>query len=256
MPSECVFCKRDLRGEAAEEHIFPKWLLRHLGIPKTDKLFQASADAATLDIDESEARVHGTWRFVEGNVCKDCNGGWMRRLEDETAPGLKILMKEGGRIVAFSAPQRKLLARWAAKTAFLIANVAPFDRPVPPGHLWAMNDGGDVPPGVFAYAGQSGTNTRTAYIQSTMWPQIHSTRFGIRVGAMSNAYKIGLQIQDLLLLVAFTPQSGVEFATAAGIHVPLNNASLVWPCHLYEIPPEPQPPLWQFTRSLGAVIRS
>jgi hypothetical protein len=217
-------------------------------------MFQGTGSEATLDVDDDDGRVHGTWRFVEGRVCKTCNNGWLQRLEEETRPGLEILMKHAGRAVALAPSQRETLARWAAKTAFLVANVSPFKRPVPPGHLWVMNNGGAVPPGVFVYAGQSGTSTKAAYIQSTNWPQIHSRKSGVLVGAMVGAYKIGLQIEDLLLLVAFTPQSGVTFATAAGVHVPLNPRHMVWPCYLADMPAKEQPPLWMFTRSLAAVI--
>lgn len=117
-----------------------------------------------------------------------------------------------------------------------------------------MNEGKDVPQGVIVYAGQSGTRTKTAYIQSTQWPQFTSAGNPHLVGAMRNSYKIGIQIEDLLLLVAFTPRSGVQFVTAAGVHVPLNPERSVWPSYLAAIPEEPQPPLWMFTRSLAALV--
>lgn len=254
MAGECVFCRLDLTGVAAEEHIFPKWLLAHLGIPKTDRMFQGSGDEATLDADDVDGRIHGTWRFVEGRVCQKCNNGWLSDLERDTRPGLEVLMTNAGRLVALTPPQRLLLARWAAKTAFLVANVSPFQRPVPPGHLWALNNGGPVPPGVAVFGCQSWTSAGAAYIQSTMWPQFHRRGFGIRVGAMANAYKIGLQIRDLMLLVAFTPTSGVDFITAAGVHIPLNPPRQLWPCYCAEMPEKPQPPLWMFTRSLAALV--
>jgi hypothetical protein len=254
MKRQCVFCRGDLQGVASEEHIFPQWLLKHLGIPRTDQVFQGTGASATLDADEKDGRVHGAWRFVEGRVCARCNNGWLSELEEEVRPGLEALLAGAGKIVALTPPQRRLLSRWAAKTAFLVSNVSPFQRPVPPGHLWALNAGGDVPPGVAVYAGQSGTPTKTAYIQSTQWTQFGSSRSGFVVGAMQDAYKIGLQIQDLLLLVAFAPKSGVSFVTAAGVHVPLNPERPVWPCYLATPPETPQPPLWMFTRSLAALV--
>ncbi len=249
-----MFCRVVLKGIAAEEHIFPEWLLRHLGIPKAEQMFQGFGNEATLDTDEEGARVHGTWRFVEGRVCRRCNNGWLSDLERDVRPGLEVLIKNGGRLVALTQPQRLLLARWAAKTAFLIASVSPFQRPVPPGHLWVMNNGGNVPEGVAVFGGQSGTSARTAYLQSTMWPQYHLRRAGIRVGAVADAYKIGFQIVDLMLLVAFTPQSGVQFVTAAGVHIPLNPQAKLWPCCHAELPEREQPPLWMFTRSLAVLV--
>jgi hypothetical protein len=219
-------------------------------------MFQGFGMTATLDIDEVEGRrVHGSWRFVEGRVCNKCNSGWLSDLERETRPGLEALIAGAGSVVALSDYQRRLLSRWAAKTAFLVANVSPFNRPVPPGHLRALNNGGDVPVGVTVYAGQSGTTTNTAYIQSTQWLQFSRAGRGFPVGVMQDAYKIGLQIRDLLLLVAFALQSGVEFVTAAGVHVPLNPQRPIWPCYLAPVPDTPQPPLWIFTRSLAAIVR-
>lgn len=49
------------------------------------------------------------------------------------------------------------------------------------------------------------------------------------VGAMNDAYKIGFQVKDLMLLVAFAQMSGTEFVTAAAVHVPLNQKKYVFP---------------------------
>jgi hypothetical protein len=117
-----------------------------------------------------------------------------------------------------------------------------------------MNNGGNVPAGVAVFGCQSGTPTTTAYLQSTLWPQFHRRGSGIPVGAVANAYKIGLQIRDLMLLVAFTPQLGIDFITAAGVHIPLNPQRQLLPCYFAEMPEKPQPPLWSFTRSLAVLV--
>jgi hypothetical protein len=255
MAGKCVFCRRDLTGFVSEEHIFGRWLLKHLGIPQQDQMFQGVADYATLDTDRVQnPRTHGTWRFVDGRVCQPCNNGWLDRLDQDTRPGLEMLIREAGRVVALSPPQCSFLARWAAKTAFLIANVSPFKQPVPPGHLLAMNNGGPVPEGVFVFAGQSGTTTNTAYFQSSQWPHFSGNRLDA-IGTFAGAYKIGFQVRDLLLLVAFVPKSGIEFVTAAGVHIPLNPRLPVFPSYVAPMPDDPQPPLWTFTRLLAALLR-
>lgn len=48
MAGKCVFCRVTLTGVAAGEHIFPKWLLSHLGIPRTEQMFQGTGDEAIL----------------------------------------------------------------------------------------------------------------------------------------------------------------------------------------------------------------
>ncbi len=254
MPDTCVFCRRDLVGTAAEEHVFPQWLLNHLSVPRSDQMFQGVGSMAMLDADETEGRVHGTWRFVEGRVCRTCNNGWLSQLEEDARPVLQELMEGAGTIVASTPTQRRIIARWAAKTAFLVANVSPFNHPVPAGHLWALDEGGDLPPGVAVYAGQAHTGTKTAYLQSTTWPQFTARQDGYIVGALRDGYKIGLQFKDLMLLVAFAPMSGVRFVTAACLHFPLNPDGSIWPSYTAPMPEQPQPPLWIFTRSLAAVV--
>ena len=92
MTKTCVFCEGTLAGVGKGEHIFPQWLLKHLGLPKSDLMFQGVGAAASLDVEGKSERVHGTWSFLEGRVCTDCNTGWMERLETKARPTLKKLM--------------------------------------------------------------------------------------------------------------------------------------------------------------------
>jgi hypothetical protein len=65
-------------------------------------------------------RTHDLNNFTFKSICRDCNNTWMSRLESEAKPLLLPLiegMLAGG---ALSIDERRLLARWAFKTAFMI----------------------------------------------------------------------------------------------------------------------------------------
>ena len=257
MDERCVFCAGSLAGVAQGEHIFPQWLLKHLGVPKSDRMFQSVAAAtASLDATGKPERVHGTWSFLEGRVCTDCNTGWMEHLEDKARPTLKKLMDGRGELLYLNQDERVTVTKWSAKTAFLVANVAPFKHPVPSGHLKALNgEDGQVPAGVQVFAAQVSSPTKSSYIQSMNWEHIYSSKAPI-VGGAVGAYKIGIQFGNLLIVVAYSPSSFAQFATAAGIHIPLNPKTMVWPCYFYtpRVLPSVELPLWTFTRSLALAM--
>jgi hypothetical protein len=252
----CVFCGGDLSTAPSEEHIFPQWLLKHLGIPKTDQMFQGVGLAATNEIGEA-VRIHGTWRFVEGRVCEPCNNGWMVALESKARPILKDLIDGERSVLTLTPEERATVTKWRAKTALLVANVSPFRHPAPAEHLRSLNgNDGIVPSGLSVFACLSKSPTQSSYLQSNHWTQIYSSRSGYVVGSLLDAYKIGIQFNYLFLLAAYWPDRNAVFATAAGLHVPMNQELKLWPSYFPTPPDGPEGhPLWTFTRSLAVVIR-
>src|SRR5262245_17714295 len=126
----CLFCTNPL-PERAHEHVIPKWLIEYLGV-RDEVLFQAIAqteDGALL-----KQRTPATQSFVEGRVCKQCNNGWLSDLENQARPFLTDLMSGQRTLHALSAEERLLLARWAAKTAFVLSNAAPLEAVVSEDH--------------------------------------------------------------------------------------------------------------------------
>lgn len=105
----CVFCDRP---SASIEYAWPEWLCRFL----TDQLIvwsrEHAIDPAVLERTRTE--VDQTVR----NVCGNCSRGWMQRLEDNVSPFLESMIK--GDPTPLSQVRRRLLARWAAKTAVVM----------------------------------------------------------------------------------------------------------------------------------------
>jgi hypothetical protein len=140
--NSCVFCAGDGPDVLSNEHVVPKWLLEHLDIPKEDLLFQGVASSQTDELIQSP-RIHSTFNFVQGHVCRTCNNGWMSRLEAVAKPFLVPLIDGQRGIEDLVATQPTIIGKWAAKTAYMHSFTSPLKQPVSADHIKALNaDGG------------------------------------------------------------------------------------------------------------------
>jgi hypothetical protein len=127
----CVGCDEPLIG-ASREHVLPEWLAKEVFIPNaTLKQYRRGEDEQKQEL----LRAHGLNNFAVKNVCEGCNNGWMSRLESRAKPFLLELMSEHETLRGFAPDGNLALARWAAKTAFMIASVQP-DPVSLPWHLF------------------------------------------------------------------------------------------------------------------------
>jgi hypothetical protein len=220
MGSECLFCGTAGAGVLSKEHVIPKWLLLHLNLPPNDQMFYGVADSTSGEL--TRQRVHSSFTFVEGRVCeKNCNNGWMRRLENAAKPILVPLIDGQQPPSELSSAGRTIVAKWTAKTAYVHSWAGLMKEPIQREHLQALNgDNGSLPPGVGIFAMQAGHAKPSSYIQSGQWPQLgHGT---LSDTPASGAYKVGLQFGHLHLLTAFWPGEKAHL-TLTPRHFP------VWP---------------------------
>jgi len=68
--------------------------------------------------------------FVNPNVCKQCNGGWMSDLEVKVAPIADRLVEKDD-AGSMSLTEIEILARWAGKTAVVLSYLTPNQEIVP-----------------------------------------------------------------------------------------------------------------------------
>ena len=111
---ECVWCGAT---PTTIEDVWPKWIGRYLGRRPTRQVYGDSNRRGSLRSfntlsNLAKAKV----------VCKTCNGGWMKGLEDAANPILKRMFDEQ---IAIRLPRsddgtRGALARWAYKTAVMV----------------------------------------------------------------------------------------------------------------------------------------
>ncbi len=108
----CVFCDRPT-GPA--EYAWPEWLARFLMDHHVDEgamLREPGLDLVVLERMESEIDKTVTC------VCETCTNGWMQRLEENANSLLRSMIV--GDLTPLPPARRKLLARWAAKTAIVM----------------------------------------------------------------------------------------------------------------------------------------
>jgi hypothetical protein len=138
MAQACVFC-----GSRADsqEHIVPKWALELLADPRG---FRATMFGTPGDYRQYERVLPET---TVGGVCqRNCNGGWMSQLETDAQPVLTSMIL--GQVRTLSAEDQTLIARWAFKTALMVAlrykqSHIPrdhyhwfYERQIPPSGVW------------------------------------------------------------------------------------------------------------------------
>jgi hypothetical protein len=116
----CLFCRQALtKSMATNEHVIAQWLLRQLRIgDRTIRL------AGWQRGKQPSLRSHSWSRLVISDVCVNCNSGWLSGLENEVKPFLPPLATGQRPVGSLTDGENLLLARWAAKTAFLIQRTA------------------------------------------------------------------------------------------------------------------------------------
>jgi len=217
--NSCLFCGLNGAGVLSKEHVIPQWLLRHLDLPVHDQLFQGVGHSESDRLLQTP-RIHSTYNFVQGHVCKDCNTGWMSRLEAVAKPMLIPLIDQDRSIEALSASEKEVLGKWTVKTAYLHGFTSPLNHPPQVSHLQVLfGDKGSPLPGVSVFGMQSDFKKPSGYWITRQWPFFAAVAPSRRVTGES--YKIGLQFRHLYLLTAFWPNPNWLLMLAKGIHIPL-----------------------------------
>lgn len=225
----CIFCGTSLLSKKSkvhgksDEHIVPKWLMKHLGIRETI-ITPMRMDTQTSRV--IDAHRHPLSQFVSGRVCAKCNNGWMSELETATKPILKRLMDDPVQVAVLPSDERMSLARWSIKTVAVLnrastyGNIADPDcRPVPDSHLQSVMSG-TLPGSVVVVAGVYASQKAFDWLQFSTWAFPKSS-VSLNAKDRNQSYKIGLGLRDLLLAVAYYPATDYRYAGIRGCHFPL-----------------------------------
>jgi hypothetical protein len=113
MPRQCGFCGG---SGVSKEHLWPQWVLKII--------LKTRGEEGKKYIVEHER--HGrTTRFETTNIetkvgmpCEGCNNGWMSKLEESVKPFMAGMVFPG-HLTLLNEDRRRLLARWAVKTAMV-----------------------------------------------------------------------------------------------------------------------------------------
>ena len=105
----CIFCGAE--GKMSREHVFPRWL---------EELFPDLGEVdylrrlVTFSTDEHHERPGPSFDVVVKDVCRNCNHGWMGRLEGQARPILTPMLLDEPRLL--TAVEQHIAATWATKT--------------------------------------------------------------------------------------------------------------------------------------------
>jgi hypothetical protein len=122
---ECIFCRRS-GVKMSDEHVIPKWIRDRL--QRTRRAFDPNASQrlsvysasspgvpAQTPVDEMDALNIRLKR----KVCRDCNTGFLSRLENQVAEVLGPMMFEAA-AVKLDREMQQSIAVWATKTILLL----------------------------------------------------------------------------------------------------------------------------------------
>lgn len=217
----CAFCDAPLtRENRSKEHVIPKWLLDFLKV-RQEKIqpthFSNIGEILTT-------RQHTLEGLLAGQICEECNNGWMSELEQDAIPILKPLMLGESTVVELNDNERQILSRWTAKTAFTLNSSSNYLKNIPSTHFQHIRLNIDSLPLKVSSYGQQNHGDRPFYwIQSPTWLlNGNSEKISeLATELKNNSYKIAFEFGKLMLLISYIPFENIYPVLCKGIHVPL-----------------------------------
>jgi hypothetical protein len=144
---DCLACGTT-SSPASREHVFSKWLLAEFGPNISMALFKRLDDGAR-EQRRAEIRLDS---FKLKRICECCNNGWMSKLEESAKPLVLGLIRGVRELGLLSDDERRILARWAGKTAIVESHSVGAECPVSCEYLKRMRTNANGIPGRFAVA--------------------------------------------------------------------------------------------------------
>jgi hypothetical protein len=158
----CIFC-----GNAADdrEHLLPEWVRKILPSDQPVTHYRKVGGVETPPWRKKPFREKAKF------VCGSCNHGWMSDLEKETKPLLAPAITHE-RSCDFDLVGQWVLARWAAKTCYVMQMQAP-EPLAPQMHPVLLNLNFIPPPHVTVWIGSHARAIQdpinSAYVQQPLW---------------------------------------------------------------------------------------
>lgn len=223
----CIFCNTPLVGkEKSEEHIFPKWLQKYLGVKKTH-LYQTLFEQENEEFWKTRQYIFNN--HVSGLVCEGCNTGWMSNLEDQVKSIIIPLID--GQHGNIEQEQCKIVAKWLYKTALTLHSASIQQKKVPAEHYKHLYEKNEIPKGVvIAIAPIHKIEKNDHYwIQSRTWPGIAKSVPKTTIKEyLQNAYKISMRAGNFSWRVTYLPRENTPNIYFFDLHN--NYIKYVHPC--------------------------
>jgi len=195
----CIFCRCSLNSSnRAREHVFPRWLLDEWDL--YSNLVMPTHFSETQAVLSTRSHILG--QFLAGSICGACNNGWMSRLEVEAKDLILELASGKRRILDLSDSEATILARWTAKTAFVLHTSSNWRRVVPSEHIVPFDQPQLVlPKGVLVLGHTYKSSCSCSWAQSTGWLGLTNDSLTPTEESelRASGYKIGIKIGGLYL---------------------------------------------------------
>lgn len=204
--TKCIFCRKTTTR--SKEHVWPQWLEELLGVQgKISAWVHRSVTGNAVS-----RRIQNTASIVLGQVCGECNNGWMSELENQVRPLVQSMLPGViGRTL--SAADAGTLARWAFKTAIVLNAASNYRHIVPEAHYAHLYSTRQVPARVVVDASSFHGNLGVTSVQSQhlngvikgdallALDQIRRSGYNIGLGVGPIAFRVAhLPIQDHILV--------------------------------------------------------
>jgi len=220
----CIFCKEE--KEKSKEHIWPKWLQIEVG-GNTKGIYTGTYYSMINPFPHS-TRKHVGDTLVLGDVCKDCNNGWMSKLEEDFKPILSKLLSNKQYITSLTKSERHSIAVWSFKTAMVINAGSNYRKIIPDNHYFHLYKHQTVIKNVKIDLGFIKSKNELLWIQSPVGAGLMRTsEKELFHNLLISSYKISLQIKSLGIRVTYFPT-----AKETGYQIEFNeeNKSIrIWP---------------------------
>ena len=116
---DCLFCPNPANSL---EDAWPLWIAKQYrgNAPSQLRAERQGQSLPPWDVWQPELKVR--------RVCRECNNGWMSRLESQSQPTLQPLLS--GQSHSLTSGEQATVALWAVKTAMVLEGLGPIDQRV------------------------------------------------------------------------------------------------------------------------------
>lgn len=209
---QCIFCKIDLSGNRAKEHIFSRDLLLRFGVEKSSIehcSWQSQVETGFWGglISKSETERKPVLNsFLAGRVCNTCNNGWMNSLEIICRPILYPLMEGKSSIRNLSEEDKTILGKWLYKTVVVLwDSVGNNGISIPQSHVETFYQKREVPQDCAMFISSSNRFEQTVnWALSPAWVVEKSMEM-FNPNQQRDAYKVYIQLGQVEFLTVFWP---------------------------------------------------
>jgi hypothetical protein len=196
------------KSNRSKQHTIPRWIVRRLECEEDGYLSQ-TLTYPNAPHEALAERAHSINALVLGNVCADCNNGWMSLLEVDTTPLLEALWKPVSPTL-LTPDECLTVARWTFKTAATVAYSSEYKKIIPIQHVHDFFNTQRLPTNSTVDLAYGARGDRL--IQCL---QGGNKQFALRdlqpaKADLAKSYLITLHFHHVMLRLAWTPIDGIK----------------------------------------------